>query len=75
MSKPSGEFTPMARLGIVALVLVGALIVGAVLWALPAWFWMFVVGVAVGVVGERRRAHRRRARRRRKRFPNNPPGV
>jgi Flp pilus assembly protein TadB len=75
MSKPSGEFTPMVRAGIVVLALLGALIVGAVLWALPAWFWMFVVGVAVGVVGERRSARRRRARRRRKRFPNNPPGV
>ena len=59
----------MVGAGIVTVAVLAALIVGAVLWALPAWLWMFMVGVAVGVLAERRLARRRRAQRRSGRFP------
>lgn len=54
-----GESTPMFRAAVVAVAVLAAVIIGAVLWALPAWVWMFALGIAVGVVGERRWARRR----------------
>jgi hypothetical protein len=43
----------------VLLGVMAAVIVGAVLWAVPMWMWTFVLGVGVGVFGYRRWAQAR----------------
>jgi len=43
----------------VLLGLMTAVIVGAVVWAVPVWLWTFVLGAGVGVFGYRRWDHAR----------------
>jgi hypothetical protein len=44
---------------IAVLVAFVAVIIGAVLWAVPFWMWTFVIGIGVGLFGYRRWGHGR----------------
>jgi hypothetical protein len=44
---------------VAVLVVFVAVIIGAVLWAVPFWIWTFVIGVGVGLFGYRRWGHGR----------------
>lgn len=51
--------TPMLRVAMVTAVGLAAVIVGAVLWALPVWAWTFAISVAVGAGATRQGMQRR----------------
>jgi hypothetical protein len=61
MSRATKKPSVLTLVSLVVLGLIALVIVSAVLWAVPVWLWTFAFGVVGGGVGERRWAQRRRA--------------